>query len=85
MLSPWLEEMSNDLLRVVHGHALPRDVANDQANDDDGGRIAGEDASPAWLSAARRELDGEDATPAEGEDARKNNGKNNGKQNGKRK
>ena len=56
MLSPWLEEMSNDLLRVVHGHALPRDVANDHANDDDGGRIAGEDASPAWLSAARREL-----------------------------
>ena len=101
MLSPWLEEMAHDLLRVVHGYAVPRDAANDDdagaaAAVTDGGeagqwvpRTAKPEAAPAWLSAAQRELDGapqgEDAAPAEGEDATKNNGKHGGKQNGKRK
>ena len=62
---------------VAEGAEGPRAAVRDR----DGDRaLVHRDHAPA-----RRELDGEDATPAEGEDARKNNGKNNGKQNGKRK
>ena len=118
VLSPWLEEMAHDLLRVVHGYAVPRGAAKgedervaadstcpasteagqwvDEYDEDGEAETAKERlrrpssvTSPAWLSAAQRELDGathhEEAAPAEGEEAPKNNGKQSGKHNGKRK
>ena len=90
---------AHDLLRVVHGYAVPREAANGEgaaaaAAVAHGGGGAGEagqwaprtakpEVAPAWLSAAQREL----KSAPQGEEGAPAEGedapKNNGKQNGK--
>ena len=91
MTSPWLEDMALDLLRVVHGYAVPRGQhAGGEAEGEEG--LYGdevdvlEEGDERWQheyagGAAEEE---EEAEPPATPETTKNGGGKNGKQNGKK-